>query len=66
VAGASFVVTLRSESNGSFFQNRMMGHKSDRPKRQILPIFADDTEPKEAIEAIERTIERVRERKLGR
>lgn len=66
VSGASFVVTLRSPSNGAFFQNRMMGHKDHRPKRQILPIFDGDPEPKEAIEAIERTIERVRERKLGR
>jgi hypothetical protein len=66
VSGASFVVTLASPSNGAFFQNRMMGHKSDRPKRQILPIFDDDPEPKEAVEAIERAIERVRERKLGR
>lgn len=66
VSGSSFVVTLSSPSNGAFFQNRMMGHKADRPKRQILPIFSDDPEPPEAIEAIERAIERVRERKLGR
>lgn len=66
VAGSSFVVTLASPSNGAFFQNRMMGHKSDRPKRQILPTFSDNAEPKEAIEAIERAIERVRQRKLGR
>ena len=66
VSGPSFVVTLSSPSNGAFFQNRMMGHKSDRPKRQILPIFAEDPEPKEAMEAIERAIERVRQRKLGR
>lgn len=66
VSGASFVVTLASPSNGAFFQNRMMGHNADRPKRQILPIFDDDPEPKEAVEAIERTIERVRQRKLGR
>lgn len=65
-SGASFVVTLSSPSNGAFFQNRMMGHKSDRPKRQILPIFNEDPEPPEAVEAIERAIERVRERKLGR
>lgn len=66
VAGTSFVVTLSSPSNGAFFQNRMMGHKSDRPKRQILPTFSDNAEPKEALEAIERAIERVRARKLGR
>lgn len=66
VSGASFVVTLSSPSNGAFFQNRMMGHKADRPKRQILPIFDDDPEPKEAVEAIERAIERVRQRKLGK
>lgn len=66
VSGSSFVLTLSSPSNGAFFQNRMMGHKDDRPKRQILPIFAEDPEPKEAIEAIERAIERVRVRKLGR
>lgn len=66
VSGASFVVTLSSPSNGAFFQNRMMGHKANRPKRQILPVFDDDPEPKEAVEAIERVIERVRERKLGK
>lgn len=66
VSGSSFVVKLSSPSNGAFFQNRMMGHKADRPKRQILPIFNGDMEPKEAIDAIERAIERVRERKLGR
>jgi hypothetical protein len=44
----------------------MMGHKDDRPRRQILPTFSEGPEPKEAIEAIERTIERVRQRKLGR
>lgn len=66
VSGTSFVLTLSSPSNGAFFQNRMMGHKADRPRRQILPIFNDDTEPKEALEAVERAIERVRERKLGR
>lgn len=66
VSGASFVVTLSSPSNGAFFQNRMMGHKTDRPKRQILPTFSGDAEPKEAVDAIERAIERVRERKLGR
>ena len=65
VSGSSFVVMLSSPSNGAFFQNRMMGHKDDRPKRQILPIFADDPEPKEAVEAIERAIERVRSRKMG-
>jgi hypothetical protein len=65
-SGSSFVLTLKSPSNGAFFQNRMMGHKDDRPKRQILPISSDDPEPKEAVEAIERAIERVRERKLGR
>lgn len=62
VSGASFVLTL---SNGAFFQNRMMGHKADRPKRQILPVANDDPEPKEAVEAVERAIERVRARKLG-
>lgn len=66
VSGASFVVTLSSPSNGAFFQNRMMGHKADRPKRQILPVFGDDPEPKEAVEAVERAIERVRVRKLGK
>jgi hypothetical protein len=66
VSGSSFVVTLSSSSNGAFFQNRMMGHKDDRPRRQILPTFSEGPEPKEAIEAIERTIERVRQRKLGR
>lgn len=66
VSGSSFVVTLSSPSNGAFFQNRMMGHKDDRPKRQILPIFNEDPEPKEAVEAIERAIERVRQRKLGK
>lgn len=66
VSGSSIVFKLASPSNGAFFQNRMMGHKSDRPKRQILPIFVEDSEPKEAVEAIERAIERVRERKLGR
>lgn len=66
VSGSSFVITLASPSNGAFFQNRMMGHKDDRPKRQILPIFAEDPEPNEAIDAIERAIERVRARKLGR
>ncbi|MDB4946229.1 MAG: hypothetical protein JWP97_5763 [Labilithrix sp.] len=65
VSGSSFVITLRSESNGAFFQNRMMGHRDDRPKRQILPTTADGPEPKEALEAIERAIERVRARKLG-
>lgn len=65
VSGSSFVLTLRSPSNGAFFQNRMMGHKADRPKRQILPVANDDPEPKEAIEAVERAIERVRARKLG-
>ena len=55
-------MTLSSPSNGAFFQNRMLGHKADRPKRQILPIFGDDSEPKEAVEAVER----VRQRKLGR
>lgn len=66
VSGASFVVTLSSPSNGAFFQNRMMGHKENRPRRQILPVFADDPEPKEAVEAVERVIERVRQRKLGK
>lgn len=66
VAGTSFVVTLASPSNGAFFQNRMMGHKDDRPRRQILPTFSDNAEPKEAVEAIGRAIERVRQRKLGR
>jgi hypothetical protein len=66
VSGTSFVVTLSSPSNGAFFQNRMMGNKDDRPKRQILPFLDGDPEPKEALEAVERTIERVRQRKLGR
>lgn len=66
VAGSSFVVTLASPSGGAYFQNRMMGHKDNRPRRQILPFQGGDPEPKEALEAIERTIERVRERKLGR
>lgn len=66
VSGSSIVMTLSSPSNGAFFQNRMMGHKTDRPKRQILPIFDGDPEPKEAVEAVERAIERVRQRKLGK
>lgn len=66
VSGASIVFTLSSPSNGAFFQNRMMGHKDHRPKRQILPIFNEDSEPKEVLEAIEGAIERVRTRKLGR
>lgn len=66
VSGASFVLTLSSPSNGAFFQNRMMGHKANRPKRQVLPIFNNDTEPKEAVDAVERAVERVRERKIGR
>lgn len=66
VSGSSIVMTLSSPSNGAFFQNRMMGHKADRPKRQILPIFDDDPEPKEVVDAVERAIERVRERKLGK
>jgi hypothetical protein len=65
VSGASFVVKLASPSNGAFFQNRMMGHRENRPRRQILPFVQGDPEPKEAIEAIERAIERVRQRKLG-
>jgi hypothetical protein len=66
VSGTSFVVTLASSSNGAFFQNRMSGDKTDRPRRQVLPTFSDNAEPKEAVEAIERAIERVRARKLGR
>lgn len=66
VSGSSVVFTLASPSDGAFFQNRMMGHKDNRPRRQILPFLEDDPEPKEVVEAIERAIERVRQRKLGR
>lgn len=65
-SGSSIVFTLRSPSNGAFFQNRMMGHKDHRPKRQVLPVVADDAEPKEVVEAVERAIENVRARKLGK
>jgi hypothetical protein len=44
----------------------MMGHKDHRPKRQILPVVGDDPEPEEVVEAVERAIEKVRARKLGK
>lgn len=64
-SGTSIVTSLSSPSNGAFFQNRMSGDKDNRPRRQVLPITKDDPEPKEAMEVIERVIERVRARKLG-